>query len=108
MRRVPTLWQERKQWLIDTGARPGKPSWVGPGAGRSMPPGWQARRNRHLKAEPNCRVCGSRAVTVDHILARAFGGGEEEINLQSLCARHAKEKDAKDSAIGKRRRKRLR
>jgi len=40
-------------------------------------------------------------VTVDHIVPRKRGGGEEEENLRSLCGRHAKIKDAKDAAIGR-------
>jgi hypothetical protein len=40
-------------------------------------------------------------VTVDHIIPRKRGGGEEEENLRSLCARHAKIKDDKDAAFGR-------
>jgi 5-methylcytosine-specific restriction endonuclease McrA len=48
---------------------------------KPMPPGWGTTRAAHLRIEPNCRVCGRPAVTVDHILARAFGGTDHESNL---------------------------
>jgi 5-methylcytosine-specific restriction endonuclease McrA len=70
-----------------------------------MGSGWGTIRAAHLRIEPNCRVCGVRAVTVDHILARAFGGGNDERNLQSLCRVHADVKNHRDRELGKRRRK---
>ena len=57
----------------------------------------------HLRAEPNCRWCGAPAITVDHILARAFGGTDDERNLQSLCRVHADEKNHLDREAGKKR-----
>lgn len=66
-----------------------------------MPPGWPQRRAAKLKAQPTCEVCGAKATTVDHILARAFGGGEEPSNLMSLCPTHARAKDHQDRERGK-------
>jgi 5-methylcytosine-specific restriction endonuclease McrA len=67
-----------------------------------MPPGWGARRAAKLKATPYCERCGAVAITVDHILARRFGGGEEDSNLMSLCRTHAAAKDHLDRERGKR------
>jgi 5-methylcytosine-specific restriction protein A len=61
---------------------------------RPMGPGWGSIRAAHLKREPNCRWCGAPALTVDHRLARAFGGTDDERNLQSLCKPHADESHA--------------
>ncbi len=68
---------------------------------KPMGAGWASIRAGHLRREPNCRVCGSQATTVDHRLARAFGGGDEESNLQSLCRVHAAQKDHEDRELGK-------
>jgi 5-methylcytosine-specific restriction endonuclease McrA len=38
---------------------------------------------------------------VDHILARAFGGTDDESNLQSLCKVHADHKNHLDREAGK-------
>jgi 5-methylcytosine-specific restriction endonuclease McrA len=66
-----------------------------------MGAGWGSIRAAHLRIEPNCRACGVRAVTVDHIVARAFGGTNDERNLQSLCRAHADVKDHRDRELGK-------
>lgn len=68
-----------------------------------MPSGWGSRRAAKLKRTPNCERCGAKAVTVDHIQARAFGGGEEDSNLMALCRIHANAKDHLDRERGKRR-----
>jgi 5-methylcytosine-specific restriction protein A len=50
---------------------------------------WRSLRNRHLKGEPRCVVCGAdESLQVDHIQAPR---GDEELffnvnNLQTLCA----------------------
>lgn len=77
--------------------------WIG--AGGSYGRAWPRIRAAHLRAEPGCRACGQAAVTVDHILAKAFGGTDDEANLQSLCRRHADEKNHRDSVIGKKRKR---
>ena len=77
--------------------------WVG--AGRDYGSRWPKIRAAHLRREPGCRVCGAPAVTVDHILAKAFGGTDDEENLQSLCRRHADQKNVRDAAIGKKRKR---
>jgi 5-methylcytosine-specific restriction endonuclease McrA len=45
---------------------------------------WSARRAAWLASHPWCAVCGAEATEVDHVLPRAWGGGDEG-NLQSLC-----------------------
>jgi hypothetical protein len=44
-------------------------------------------------------------VTVDHILAREFGGSDTWTNLMSLCASHAAEKNHRGAEEGKRRKR---
>lgn len=48
---------------------------------------WKQLRTKHLREEPLCRVCGSKATEVDHIIAHR--GNKDlfysEENLQSLC-----------------------
>jgi 5-methylcytosine-specific restriction enzyme A len=46
---------------------------------------WEARRARVLREEPNCRLCGTPATDVDHIVAHADGGTDDRSNLRSLC-----------------------
>ena len=41
-------------------------------------------RRAQLEREPDCRVCHNPAATVDHILAKAFGGSDHAENLQSV------------------------
>jgi 5-methylcytosine-specific restriction enzyme A len=73
-----------------------------------MAPGWRSLRAQVLTEEPNCALCGRPAVTVDHRLARAFGGSDERSNLRSLCAEHARDKDDYDRKMGSRRAKQRR
>ena len=53
-------------------------------------------RDRHLKANPTCVVCGEPAGHVDHVLAIA-NGGTPDGQLQSMCAKHHHEKTVSDS-----------
>jgi len=71
---------------------------AGQGAGR-LRPGWSRLRAQVLAEEPNC-WCGERASTVDHRVARAFGGTDQRSNLRSLCPQHAAAKDLDDRVIG--------
>jgi 5-methylcytosine-specific restriction endonuclease McrA len=64
---------------------------------------WPAIRKRKLQANPRCERCGATATTVDHILARAFGGTHAATNLMSVCAHCAALKDHADREEGKRR-----
>lgn len=64
---------------------------------------WLRIRKQVLTAEPNCRVCGDKATTVDHIVAKAFGGTDALSNLRPLCDRCRKIKDSADAAEGRRR-----
>jgi 5-methylcytosine-specific restriction endonuclease McrA len=68
---------------------------------KPMGAGWGSMRAAHLRIKPGCRVCGRPAVTVDHIVARAFGGTNDERNLQSLCRVHADVKNHRDRELGK-------
>jgi len=54
-------------------------------AGRGY--GYQHRQARleYLAANPNCRRCGREATQVDHIVALADGGADEDHNKQPLC-----------------------
>lgn len=74
-----------------------------------MSPGWTRTRAQKLQANPYCENPylihpGQRikAITVDHIQARAFGGTDEWANLRSLCQRCANRKDHQDREQGKR------
>jgi 5-methylcytosine-specific restriction protein A len=78
--------------------------WVG--AGRDYGSAWPKIRTAHLHLEPECRVCGRPAVTLDHIRPRAEGGTHDDANLQSLCAIHAHEKNIRDAHAGRKRKRR--
>jgi len=75
-------------------------------AGGTLSWNWTQIRNRKLQANPRCESCGRVAVTVDHILARAFGGTDDPSNLRSLCRACAKVKDIADQREGMRRARR--
>jgi 5-methylcytosine-specific restriction protein A len=66
---------------------------------------WQKIRERVLREEPYCRWCGKPSTTVDHIVPKARGGTDTRSNLQALCGRCRKIKDARDAAEGKRRKR---
>ncbi|MGL5344889.1 MAG: HNH endonuclease [Plesiomonas sp.] len=61
---------------------------------------WRALRQRVLKRDQGlcvmCRLDGLAvpATDVDHIIAKAHGGGDTESNLQSLCRKHHAKKTA--------------
>jgi 5-methylcytosine-specific restriction endonuclease McrA len=57
---------------------------------------WRSLRDRHLKANPTCVVCGGRASHADHVVSIALGGSQDG-QLQSMCARHHHEKTVRDS-----------
>jgi 5-methylcytosine-specific restriction endonuclease McrA len=49
---------------------------------------WRKIRQRILERDAyTCQGCGLEGNTVDHIIARSLGGGDEENNLQCLCFR---------------------
>ena len=52
---------------------------------RDYGPQWRVIRNRVLKAEPNCRMCGGLATEVDHIKSLKEGGTHSIDNLRPLC-----------------------
>jgi len=62
---------------------------------------WQRRRKRILDREPLCRQCTTEGRTsaashVDHILAKAHGGSDDDANLQPLCVDCHKAKTARE------------
>ena len=47
---------------------------------------WQATRARVLARDSHtCGYCGAEATTVDHIIAKANGGTDEQSNLIACC-----------------------
>lgn len=47
---------------------------------------WQLKAAHYLKTHTQCVWCGAaKDLTVDHIVPKAAGGGDEETNLQTLC-----------------------
>ena len=66
---------------------------------------WQKLRKRILQRDNYlCVICKSKdrlteATDVDHIKAKAFGGADDESNLQSLCSACHKEKTAKEGKL---------
>jgi 5-methylcytosine-specific restriction enzyme A len=53
----------------------------------------------------SCRRAGrlALATSVDHVVAKASGGGDDPSNLTSLCPSCRADKDARDAAEGRRR-----
>lgn len=75
----------------------------GPGKKRTGTAAWKTTRLRILKRDRwACQwrdsrflpICGARATDVDHIVAEANGGTDDDTNLQSLCPDHHKRKTA--------------
>jgi len=63
-----------------------------------LPSNWTTLRARVLRRDrQRCVECGRPATSVDHLIARAHGGGDAMANLRSLCSIHARLKDAADS-----------
>ena len=47
---------------------------------------WRRIRSRILQRDQyTCQQCGGEGTTVDHIIPRVAGGGDDEWNLQCLC-----------------------
>lgn len=62
---------------------------------------WEKLRAMVLADEPLCRQCHAAgvvaaAVTVDHIIPKAWGGTDETENLQALCASCHRDKTARE------------
>ena len=66
-------------------------------------PRWHRLRAIILSKQPICQLCGKVwANTVDHIVSRDQGGGDEESNLQALCKScHGKKGYEKDNLFGR-------
>ncbi|MCX7023060.1 MAG: HNH endonuclease [Spirochaetes bacterium] len=64
-------------------------------------PRWRRLRAIQLRKEPNCRRCGQRAMTVDHINPHRgdVGLAFDPDNLQSLCDRCSAIKSREDRDI---------
>lgn len=67
---------------------------------------WQRIRRSYLARNPLCVHCLAKGVTtpanqVDHILRIKWGGGNEDSNLQALCAScHSKKTQAEERRNG--------
>lgn len=48
---------------------------------------WRRMRQRVLREEPVCCICGAIAECVDHIQPLSSGGTHSRDNLQALCTR---------------------
>jgi 5-methylcytosine-specific restriction endonuclease McrA len=57
---------------------------------------WRFMRERQLRADPDCIICGQKASHADHVLSIALGGSQNG-QLQSMCAKHHHEKTVRDS-----------
>lgn len=68
-------------------------------AQRSYGHEWRKIRDKHLKENPYCEVCGEPATEVDHILRRELGGTDEPENLQSLCKTHHSQKTRREGCV---------
>jgi 5-methylcytosine-specific restriction protein A len=65
---------------------------------------WRKRRERFLRANPECVVCGEPATDVDHILSLAQGGTGDDDNLQALChVCHSRKSARQDGGFGHKR-----
>lgn len=54
--------------------------------GGGIPENWTMRRVEILRRDEHmCAYCGKHATTVDHILPKSKGGGEEDNNLVACC-----------------------
>lgn len=78
-----------------------EPDNRGSAASRGYGYGWRKGRLAYLRDNPLCVHCLREGVTepatqVDHVLALAKGGDDEEGNYQALCARHHSIKTARE------------
>lgn len=56
---------------------------------KKLPTTWNTTRRRILTRDNHrCRVCSKPGFEVDHIIAAAFGGSDEDSNLWTLCKEH--------------------
>ena len=85
----------------DDGTPHERKAWEGSTRGGSDK-GWKKRRGRVLARDPICMVCHSRPSKVcDHIIARAFGGTDDEWNLQGICSGCDKAKSSAEGHLGR-------
>lgn len=57
---------------------------------------WRTIREAVLQRDGwQCQACGQDANTVDHVLPRARGGGDDMENLQAMCAKCNRDKSDK-------------
>jgi len=75
----------------------------GSAATRGYGHSWRKVRDAYLARFPYCKECGELATDVDHIVARAVGGTDDESNLESLCHRdHSRKTAARNRGFGNR------
>lgn len=75
-----------------------------PASRRGYDASWRRRRGQFLEDHPHCLICGKPANHVDHIVALAAGGADDESNWQPLCHAHHSQKTAQtDGGFGNRR-----
>ena len=62
---------------------------------------WEKLRRMVLNREPWCRLCGTAAAVVDHIVPLSAGGSNKAHNLQALCKRcHDRKTYLTDGGLG--------
>lgn len=77
-------------------------------AARGYDKAWQQRRNAFLRQNPLCSDCERQGVLtpayhVDHKIAKAKGGTDDESNLQALChSCHSRKTVRCDNGFGRR------
>ena len=62
---------------------------------------WRSRREAHLRANPDCVVCGQPASHADHVQPVAEGGVDGP--LQSMCGEHHRQETLAESHRGMKR-----
>jgi len=72
----------------------------------AQPGNWKTTRRRILERDGHtCYLCAGPAVTVDHLVNVAAGGGHEDTNLAAVCKPCHDRKSARERVTGQRSRK---
>lgn len=68
---------------------------------------WYKMRGHFLKQNPVCEVCGDKATEVDHVIALAEGGPNDDSNFSALChSCHSRKTVRENGGFGNKRRPR--